>query len=106
MKLKPNTVFLAMDYHGGPLLCYVNEIKNNVAYCEVINGAWEIGFNIETLEMCYEGTHRYVRDRLGSRGYGAKVVLTDLPKGQRTDYDERIAAALKILKDQNDPTSH
>ncbi len=101
MKLKPNTVFLAMTNDNGALLCYVNKIKNGVAYCDVINGGWEIGFNTQTLEMCREGTHRYVQPLL-SRGYSAKVVLTDLPGGQMGDYDIRIADALEILKNKKD----
>lgn len=96
MKLEVDKVFLALTYDGHPLLCQVEEIKNKVAYCLVINGAWAIGFDIDTLEMCNEGTHQYVQPLI-DKGYGAKVVMTNLPRGQMADYNERIAAALKIL---------
>ncbi len=94
MKLEIDKVFLALTYDGHPLLCQVEEIKNNVAYCLVINGAWDIGFSMDTLEMCDEGTAPQVRRQ---PHFGAKVVMTDLPRGQMADYNGRIAAALKLL---------
>ncbi len=104
MKLKPNVVFLAMTNNNVPLLCLVNEIKNNVAYCDVINGGWQIGFNTQTLEMCHKGTHPYVQKHL-KEGYGAKVVLTDWTIEKRRswhDYNGQIADALYYLKNKKD----
>lgn len=93
MKLEVNKVFLALTDDGHPLLCQVEEIKNNVAYCLVINGAWDIGFSMDTLEMCDEGTAPQV---CRQPRFGAKVVMTDLPRGQMADYNERIAASLRV----------
>ena len=99
MKLKKNATFLAITDRGGNLLCHVEYIRNGVAYCEVINGLWKIGFDTNTLLMCREGTHRYVQSHFDN-GYNAKVVLTDLHRGNFGDYNERIADALKILEQQ------
>jgi hypothetical protein len=101
MKLEVDKTFLALTPCGSPLLCSVDKIKDNVAYCSVINGGWEIGFDTSTLEMCREGTHPYAQKSF-DKGFGAKVVLTDLPRtGRRSyDYNERIADALKVLEEQ------
>jgi len=99
MEIKVNKVFLALTTDGEPLLCVADKIKDNVAYCTVQNGLWEIGFDMTTLEMCREGTHRFVLQHFDN-GYRAKVVLTDLPSGRLADYNERIADALKILEQQ------
>ncbi len=81
-KFLRNTCFIAQ----GPLVCIVESVRRGVAYCDVINGAWKIGFDIHTGECVAEGTD----PRALPHALGARVLMFN-PRGR--DYNDKIAYA-------------
>lgn len=87
LPLRRGDVFFA----EGTLLCRVEKVRAGVAFCEVVNGFWDIGFDAATGLSVEKGTDRPALPHcLGLR------VLVKGPFAGR-DYNEQISSALALL---------